>query len=407
MLKSQRIELVLLDAVISHSDSSGRHFDIAGLMQCVSSRVGDCEYREVIAAVQRLFQDNRIALGHYEGLDWIPYDLRDGTDVFYGHTFTYRPTCDSWPYAEELRRGDRVGIFISHISEEQEAASHVQEFLREAFGPAFPIFVSSDYKSIKSGKPWYGEILGGLRKAEVVLVLLTPESIERRWINFESGFGMGQDADVIPVTMGLRKGEIGLPLGQLQARDLNDPKDVEPLLSDVAAICRIPLRDVDVRRFQDGIGRILERLAGRKLELLVRCRSSCLQFAIRNSGSNPIDLIDAEILVPKQIVGVGYSFHDEPPVRLRRQKSIGNVEYEGFCLTTVPSSRVGTQIEPLPSILTKDMGIRELNSIPISLKPGLSPEELGMVVRLRLNGRQGDSGELGVRISDIPPDWPD
>lgn len=407
MFKSQKIELVLLDTVLQWSDPSGRSFHIADLTPYLSNEVGNCEHREVVAALQRLFKNSRITIGQHEGDDWIPYDLSDGTEMFYGHTFKYAALPDAWPYAKELRKGDKAGIFISHISEERELASHIQTFLRQAFGDAFPVFVSSDYKSIKSGQPWYNEILGGLRKAQVVMVLLTPASIDRRWINFESGFGMGQDAEVIPLALGLMTREIGLPLGQLQARDLSDLRDVEQLLVDIGSACGIKLGPVDSRGFKDELSRLEGKVRTKKLEFLVRRRNNQLQFAIRNSGSSTIDLIDAVILVPNVIVGQGFFFRNEPPVRLGMREKIGEITYEGFRLTSTPSSRAGGQIEPLPSAITQDMGTRELRSVQISLKPHLSDEERNMTVRLRLSGKQANAGELSVRVSDLPPDWPD
>jgi hypothetical protein len=51
----------------------------------------------------------------------------------------------------------------------------------------------------------------------VVIVLLSPDSLERRWINFEAGVGVGAEATVIPVVMhGLVRGDVGHPLTSLQ-----------------------------------------------------------------------------------------------------------------------------------------------------------------------------------------------
>jgi hypothetical protein len=131
----------------------------------------------------------------------------------------------------DLPQGNKSGVFISHKFEEKPAALRLQGFLEEATSPKLAVFVSSDYHSIESGEGWYEAILSGLQRAQIVISMLAPVSVDRRWINFEAGYGMADGARVIPlVWRGLRKGEIDLPLSHLQARDLNDPDDVNALL---------------------------------------------------------------------------------------------------------------------------------------------------------------------------------
>jgi hypothetical protein len=83
----------------------------------------------------------------------------------------------------------------------------MKTFLASTLGSAYPIFVSSDLRSIPSGKPWIGEIVRAIETAKAVLVLLTPESVNLRWINFEAGIGIGAGASVIPMlARGMTKG---------------------------------------------------------------------------------------------------------------------------------------------------------------------------------------------------------
>jgi len=95
----------------------------------------------------------------------------------------------------------KQGVFISHISEEQEAAHLLKFYLRRSLGEDLPVFVSSDYDSIAGGDIWFQTIIKGLNTAAVVIVLLSPASNDRRWINFEAGVGVGAGATVIPVVV--------------------------------------------------------------------------------------------------------------------------------------------------------------------------------------------------------------
>jgi hypothetical protein len=140
-----------------------------------------------------------------------PRQPSDGEAYFYQNLM-----CKALPGArrciEELSAETKTGIFVSHIGEERPAALRIKAFLETALTPAPPVVVSSDYESIESGEEWYRAILEGLKRSLAVIALLSPSAVDRRWINFEAGFGLGRGSRVIPVVWrGLSKGIVGLP----------------------------------------------------------------------------------------------------------------------------------------------------------------------------------------------------
>jgi hypothetical protein len=164
-------------------------------------------------------------------------------------TSTYRGLI--WEFKRDMLR--KCDVFISHITEEKGIADKLKSFLIEAFGEDFKVFVSSDYRSIGGGKVWYSEIIESLTAAPVVLVLLSEASVERRWINFEAGVGIGAGSLVIPlVGTGFPKSKVGLPLAQLQVRALNDWKDVDGVLADIAERTQRDASSVDTEAFARG-----------------------------------------------------------------------------------------------------------------------------------------------------------
>jgi hypothetical protein len=76
------------------------------------------------------------------------------------------------------------GVFISHIGEGSATAILLKDLLQRTFSCNLPVFVSSDYESIRGGDMWYTRIVQGIRASAVVIVLLSPDSVERKWINF-------------------------------------------------------------------------------------------------------------------------------------------------------------------------------------------------------------------------------
>jgi hypothetical protein len=144
------------------------------------------------------------------------------------------------PGRKALRKGlssnkDKNGIFISHITAESAVARLLQTRFRDTFGEATLVFVSSDYGSMAGGEEWFPTIVNAIQRSMVVVVLLSKGSVGRRWINFEAGVGLGANRRVIPVVIDdLAKGEVGLPLSQLQVRSLNDSEDMHGLFNDLA-----------------------------------------------------------------------------------------------------------------------------------------------------------------------------
>jgi TIR domain len=119
-------------------------------------------------------------------------------------------------------------IFISHVHEEAEIAQAVLRFLR-----AFKLdaFLSTDPLQINPGERWFDRIASELTEAKVVLLLLSRQSVNRPWINFEAGWAWGLDTALIPICFGgLEKGAMPRPYSDLQGLNLNSTADCYALL---------------------------------------------------------------------------------------------------------------------------------------------------------------------------------
>ena len=82
-------------------------------------------------------------------------------------------------------------IFISHINQEKEIANSLKEFLEKKFLKTINVFASSHEESLKLGDDWMGTIKESVRACKLIIVLCSPISIVRPWINFEAGAGCG------------------------------------------------------------------------------------------------------------------------------------------------------------------------------------------------------------------------
>lgn len=160
-----------------------------------------------------------------------------------------------------MAKGNKKPIlFISHISEEKEAASLLKDFFEHAFLGAIEVFVSSNEKSITYGARWLDRITNALQSCDTMLVLCSAKSVQRPWINFETGFGSARGVEVIPVCYaGQDKGQLPAPLSFYQGLNLRDAGVLELLLEQIAEKVNMHCPQADCAALAERIGKIEER----------------------------------------------------------------------------------------------------------------------------------------------------
>ena len=340
--------------------------------------------------------------GSYVNSDFVRYSEHEGKEFFYSREFRCRPLPGARRRRQDLSRNNRRGVFISHIGEEKVIALRLQRLLQGSLSPDVPVFVSSDYKSIESGEKSYDAILDGLKRSQVVIVLISRDSVDRRWINFEAGFGMGQEGRVIPVTArGFSKGDIGWPLGQLQARDLHDSDDVRALLEHVANVCGVGSSAQMLEEFVSELPGLEAQIPSSCLRARVFRQDLALRLAIRNTGNRPLDMVDAELLVPEQLGGNSI-FHSDSPVREKVRHEQDGIRWIGHRVTTQASQRPHLGIEPLRAVLLREMDEVLVTGLTIGLPARLSPGDMALPIRYRVSAQQDTVGPVVIPIAQLP-----
>jgi hypothetical protein len=98
-------------------------------------------------------------------------------------------------------------VFISHSSKNIELVRDIARRLRNAgFEPEI---ASGD---MAAGTEWKNAVRQGIREADAVLFLLTPESLASDWTMTELGLAEGFERRVLPVTVGVTKRDLPAPL---------------------------------------------------------------------------------------------------------------------------------------------------------------------------------------------------
>jgi hypothetical protein len=221
------------------------------------------------------------------------------------------------------------GVFISHISEEKDVALKLQTLIRSAFSDAFDVFVSSDPQSLGGGEDWYHHILANLSKAQIILILLSPESSERPWINFEAGVGKGKNAVVIPLAFrGLSFDSLDYPLKGFQGYYLQALSDI---LKEISKRSKVPWQCADLAGAWEEINDTQIALPARKLALelnpVIRSSNWLLRFILINRGNRDIEPREVAIKIPSAILANPYHPITDPAVLEVSTGSEGGVEY--------------------------------------------------------------------------------
>jgi hypothetical protein len=121
-------------------------------------------------------------------------------------------------------------IFISHITEEKELAIKTKELIEQSFLGMIEVFVSSDENSISLGQKWLDKINDSLQSCAIEIILCSPASIKRPWINFEAGAGWIRGIPVIPLChSNLSPSKLPMPLVLLQGTSANSSISLELL----------------------------------------------------------------------------------------------------------------------------------------------------------------------------------
>lgn len=152
------------------------------------------------------------------------------------------------PQASTLRPIER--LFLSHSGEDRALAEFVKlQLERQVAG--LEVFLTSFPGMIPAGADWLTQIKSELERADGYVVLLTPASVHRPWIVFETGAAWMSKRPLATVSAGaLDRGEIPMPLGSFQVLSLEVPREAESVFKQLGGALENPeefAREITVR----------------------------------------------------------------------------------------------------------------------------------------------------------------
>jgi len=145
--------------------------------------------------------------------------------------------------------------FISHIHEESEIAEYIKNWFNKAFLGQLTLFVSS--LDMKPGN-WLDQIRASLRNSAFVFPLFSKRSLDKPWINFESGSAfMAEGVQLIPLChKDCTPSDLTSPYSFFQAYDLRKSDNVVRLVVFLAGELGLDVPEIDANAFCQEISRL-------------------------------------------------------------------------------------------------------------------------------------------------------
>jgi hypothetical protein len=147
----------------------------------------------------------------------------------------------------------QISVFLSHISCEANLADIVERHVNTDFIGLAEVFVSTQ-ASILVGSKWLDEVTAALSRANLHVVLASPESVTRKWINFEAGAAHVRGVPILPLChSGLAPAQLPVPLSESEGLVLSTKAGFERFYEAVAKALRSNLPAVDFAAYAEEV----------------------------------------------------------------------------------------------------------------------------------------------------------
>jgi len=180
-------------------------------------------------------------------------------DLFAGAMLTRPSAAASFSAreAESILRLMPTQIFLSHVTVEHDLAALLKQKIEKHFLEQVDVFVSSDQESIQAGEPWLDALQRSLTTAGMAIILCSPVSISRPWLNFEAGAAWLRKIPVVPLChSGLEPEELPMPLSAMQGGKVSDPETLNRLYLAIAKLVPCGCPDPDWKSYADELSKV-------------------------------------------------------------------------------------------------------------------------------------------------------
>lgn len=124
-------------------------------------------------------------------------------------------------------------VFISYSTEDSKLADEIRSLFDDQELRCF--FAEKD---IHSGKRWREEIRKSMSSSRVVVLLLTPNSVNSKWVMCEAGAFWALQKPIVPAYMFINLGDIPELITEYQCRKIETTQQKNDFVNEVCRLCR-------------------------------------------------------------------------------------------------------------------------------------------------------------------------
>lgn len=136
-----------------------------------------------------------------------------------------------------MENREKPVIFVSHIHEEKEVAIGFKTLMEDRFLGIFTVFVTSAPEDNAPGDNWLTNIETALTDCSMLVLICSPYSIGRPWLNFEAGAAWVRRIPAIPLChSNLTPSQLPLPLKLLNGVSATNPDELSIIIPRFAKI---------------------------------------------------------------------------------------------------------------------------------------------------------------------------
>lgn len=124
-------------------------------------------------------------------------------------------------------------LFLSHASSDKAVALILRNLIEQCSIRRATVWYSSDTSTsggISPGTPWFDQVLKNIESSAAFLALITPNSQNNLWVQYEAGFGAASKLPIIPLVAGLSANDIKPPLSFFNAYNIVQPDQLKSVL---------------------------------------------------------------------------------------------------------------------------------------------------------------------------------
>jgi hypothetical protein len=149
-------------------------------------------------------------------------------------------------------------------------ADVLKDHLSQDFIGLVEVFLASDTTSVPAGSRWLAEIVEGLQRSQLHIIICSNYSVSRPWINFEAGASGVRGVPIIPLChSGLVPDQLPVPLSESEGGVITEVNALKKLYMRVANLIGSAVPAADFEKYAAEFGALEQqsKALGRSADL--------------------------------------------------------------------------------------------------------------------------------------------